>query len=282
MMSFAVRQAMQSSGAWWPAAHRDSEQMAALALEMQRATGFDNVAVPFCMTVEAEALGAEVNYGGPDVQPRIAREPLAAVDEVGRLAVTASTQPDRRATVLQAIRLLRERAPKVAMVAATVGPFSLAAQVVEASLLLRALHRQPAAAHRLLERVTDFVRAFALDMVTAGADVVMVADPSATGEILGARGYAEFAAPYQDEVIGAVSGRGTPVILHVCGDVKALHAALAATPAEAVSVDETASLGAARGALAERRLMGNISALVLETRPRTRFPVGCDRGPPSG
>lgn len=267
MMSFAVREAMQASGAWWPQAHSDPALMAALALETRRATGFDAAAVPFCMTVEAEALGAEVHYGSADVQPRIAREPMARITDLARLDQVPTGWPDRRSAVVRAIRIMREAAPELAILAATVGPFSLAAQVLEAGLLLRATSRQPDDVHRLLARTATVVRDFALSMVAAGADAVMVADPSATGEILGARGYAAFARPYLGTVMDAVRATGTPVILHVCGDASALLPALARTEVDVVSLDETANLADARAALCSQRLMGNLSARVLEDGP---------------
>ena len=71
MMSMAVTEVMEAAGAPWPRGALGRRRHARLALAMQEATGFDNVAMPFCMTVEAEAYGADVNLGGLESQPRI-------------------------------------------------------------------------------------------------------------------------------------------------------------------------------------------------------------------
>ena len=48
----------------------------------------------------------------------------------------------------------------------------------------------------------------------AGADIVTISDPVASGDLLSAEQYAEFAAPYERQVFAAVAG---PTVLHICG-----------------------------------------------------------------
>ena len=60
MMNAAIVEIMQQTGHILPAAHLDPELMAALAGDVHQATGFENIGVPFCMTVEAEALGSDI------------------------------------------------------------------------------------------------------------------------------------------------------------------------------------------------------------------------------
>lgn len=276
MMSFAVTEVMEQTGCWWPEAHTDAKAMATLAVAMAQTTGFDNVAVPFCMTVEAEALGATVNLGDSQVQPRILHEPLLEGDRATQpaLAVEAAFQRaqlpsarDRRPVVLEALRLARAQAPDLALIGSLVGPVSLAGQLLEASLLLRALRREPDSVHRLLDYVTGFLEGFAVEQVKAGADVLMVADPTATGEILGPDRYREFAEPYLARLIDTLHAAGAPVLLHICGNPHTILPALAETKAEAVSLDELANLREAREVLTRQRLMGNLSARLLEAGP---------------
>ena len=59
MMNMVTTDLMDISGITWPEAHTDAEMMAKLALASYEQGCFENVGVPFCMTVEAEAMGAE-------------------------------------------------------------------------------------------------------------------------------------------------------------------------------------------------------------------------------
>lgn len=267
MMSFAIAEAMEACGCYWPEAHHEPRAMAKLALETQRVTGFDAVAVPFCMTIEAEELGADIHFGSRDVQPRVLTEPMRDVRDLFALRGTGGAPGPRREVTLQAIQLLREMAPDVAVLGATVGPFSLAGQVLEAGLLLRAVRRDPAAVHELLRRCVPVVRDFACQQVAAGADAIVISDPTATGELLGADAYAELAEPYLRQVVAAVSAAGALAVVHVCGCPNSILAPLADLEVGAVSVDETASLHRARAVLRRQRLMGNVSAELLQAGP---------------
>jgi uroporphyrinogen-III decarboxylase len=62
MMNMVTRELMERSGFFWPEAHTNPSLMAALAAEAHTAGCFENYGLPFCMTVEAEALGSR---GGP-------------------------------------------------------------------------------------------------------------------------------------------------------------------------------------------------------------------------
>ena len=63
MMNMITTDLMDACGITWPEAHTDAEMMAKLALASFEHGCFENVGVPFCMTVEAEAMGAEVTMG---------------------------------------------------------------------------------------------------------------------------------------------------------------------------------------------------------------------------
>ncbi|GAH62662.1 unnamed protein product, partial [marine sediment metagenome] len=110
MMSLAVAEVMTGEGVAWPEAHRNAEAMLRLAIAMQEATGFNNVALPFCMTVEAEAYGARIDMGSMSVQPKVV-EPILPVDG-GELP-----HPDFRArragTLLEALSMAKECRPEL-------------------------------------------------------------------------------------------------------------------------------------------------------------------------
>ena len=59
-------------------------------------------------------------------------------------------------------------------------------------------------------------------MLEAGADVIPIADPSASGEILGPALFVEYAVKYLNKVVDAVHAAHGPVIVHICGDMKSV------------------------------------------------------------
>ena len=71
MMNMITSELMDTCGVTWPEAHTDAEMMAKLALANYENGCFENVGVPFCMTVEAEAMGAEVTMGTKIFEPHV-------------------------------------------------------------------------------------------------------------------------------------------------------------------------------------------------------------------
>ena len=65
MMNMLTTEAMDLCHTYWPEAHSDPSLMARLAAAPFSAGLFDNIGVPFCMTVEAEAMGSAVDLGNP-------------------------------------------------------------------------------------------------------------------------------------------------------------------------------------------------------------------------
>ena len=265
MMSMAVTEVMTAAGAPWPESHRNADAMVALALAMQEATGFDNVAMPFCMTVEAEAYGARVDLGDATSQPRVRGWVLAADGK------TPLPDPDwsagRAALLPQAIRRARAARPNVALIGNLVGPFSLLGMLADPLRVLRWTRRQPQDVHRYMDRLADDLVRFGGIQAEAGADAVCIAEPTATGEILGGTLFAAFVAPYLARIAERLRAAGTRVILHVCGDARPLEAQLTGLPVEAVSFDSMVNIVAVARKGPPWQVMGNVSAFALEDGP---------------
>jgi len=263
MMNMAVVDAMDSCAAEWPSAHTDAELMARLAATAQEATGFDNIGLPFCMTIEAEGLGAEVFLGSRETEPRVADYLMEDLAETDRL-ISFDPAAGRAKVTADAVRALAARADEVPVVVCLTGPVSLATSLIEPMTFYRALRRAPADAHRLLELCTDALFSFGDALVDAGAQVLCIADPSATGELLGKSAFRDFALPYIDDVTRHFAGRDRPTIVHVCGDATCLGETLEELAAPVVSVDSAVRLDVLRRAAPSKVLMGNLSTSLLE------------------
>jgi MtaA/CmuA family methyltransferase len=269
MMNMAVVDAMEAGGADWPQAHTGAATMARLAQAASRVTGIENFGLPFCMTVEAEGLGAEVYQGTRDTEPRVSSyvlDDLAQSDELSAFDPAAG----RAAVVADAVRSLAAPRGELPIIVCLTGSVSLATSLIEPLTFYRALRRDATGAHRLLEICTGALLSFGDALADAGADAVCVADPSATGELLGARAFAAFAAPYLDELTRHFAARELPTIVHVCGDATVLAETLDKLAAPVVSVDSGVRLRSLRELAPRKVVMGNLSTYLLQYgRPAT-------------
>jgi [methyl-Co(III) methanol-specific corrinoid protein]:coenzyme M methyltransferase len=264
MMTMIVTEVMDAVETFWPEAHSDPAKMAELTLGANRLTGIENLGLPFCMTVEAEAMGAAVDLGAKNSEPRVTAyvmDNLAQLDRLGAIDVTRG----RAKVCAEAIGLLKEQAPDVPIIANLSGPVSLATSLVDPLLYYRAMRRDKQAAHALNERAVENALALGDALVEAGADVVCIADPSATGDLIGRRAFEEFVLPCLNRMADHFRRRhARPTIVHIRGDVKSLGSALQQLTAAAVSVDSVVGIPQLQSLAPVKVSIGKISTFLLE------------------
>ena len=94
MMNMLTTEAMDLCHTYWPEAHSDPVLMARLGAAPFAAGLFDNIGVPFCMTVEAEAMGRVTAYA------------ISSVEQWDKLS-PVSLDRGRAKVVLDALALIR-------------------------------------------------------------------------------------------------------------------------------------------------------------------------------
>ncbi|MDR1052200.1 MAG: methylcobamide--CoM methyltransferase [Deltaproteobacteria bacterium] len=264
MMSAAILGVTETSRCPPPAAHHDAALMAGLARDVRRGTGFENFGLPFCMTVEPEALGAEIDFGSLACEPKIKTEPWARAADVAMRPKGAVAASKRAGVVLEAVSALKKSDPDVPVIGGLTGPLSLAASLVEPMNFLKGLRKDRESSHRVLDYVAGQLVDYAAALVEAGADVITIADPTATGEILGPKIFAEYALFYINKIVGFLHSVGAPAIVHICGNVRSVGASLAELRGDALSVDAMVSLKNLKAKSEGLVAMGNLSTYALE------------------
>lgn len=264
MMNSAIVDIMDATGHTLPAAHMDAALMADLAEDVMNYTGFENLGVPFCMTVEAEVLGSEINFGSLECEPKIQHERYASAAEVPDFAAGLMEKAPRVLAIADAIQRLSRRNPDVPTIGSLTGPVSTSASIVDPMPFLKQLRRDRTNCQRVLDHVSDQLIEYAGLMVEAGAAAISIADPTATGEILGPKMFEEYAVRYLNKVVDAIHGLGVPVIVHICGKMDTVLPQVALLHADAISVDAFVSLRKVKDAIPEATTMGNLSTITLQ------------------
>jgi [methyl-Co(III) methanol-specific corrinoid protein]:coenzyme M methyltransferase len=263
MMNAAIVDIMNTTGHVLPAAHSDADLMAALARDVQQYTGFENIGIPFCMTVEAEVLGSAVDLGTLGCEPKIAREVFSSVREVVVKDHDKVLQAGRIGTVVQAGYQL-SRQQDIPVIGNLTGPVSPAASLVEPMNFLKELRKDPRNAHRVMAYVSEHLSRYARLLLDNGVKIFSIADPTATGEILGPKMFAEYAVPYLNKVIAAIQAGGGLAILHICGDMKPVKHLLPSLRTSVISTDAIVNLPGLQAEYPQLTTMGNLSTYLLE------------------
>lgn len=264
MMNAAIAEVMNKCGHTLPEAHHDEKLMAGLSHDVYTQTGFENFGIPFCMTIEAEVLGSEVNYGTLTCEPKIQNEIFPSVSKVQFQEIGSLLNKGRINTVLQAEYILSRRYTDVPVVGNLTGPVSTAASIVDPMTFLKELRKDSNNAHRLMDYITNFLIAYAQLMVENGASIISIGDPTATGEILGPKMFAQYALPYINKLADGIHAVGAPVIVHICGNMGPVKNQLPQLRADAISTDAMVNLRLLKEEFPQITTMGNISTYLLE------------------
>lgn len=269
MMNAAIVDIMNLTGYKLPEAHIDTELMVKLAEAIQQQTGFENLGIPFCMTVEAELLGSNVNYGSLSCEPKVVKELYSSVSEVQCTNRILSSK--RMNTVTDAAKILSIKHPELPIIGNLTGPISLAASLVDPAMFLKELRKDAQGAHRVLDYVSNKLIEFASVLIEQGVTLISIGDPTATGEILGPKCFSEFAIPYLNKIIHAIHLQGVPVIVHICGNLSSVWNLIPLIHSDAISTDALVNLGLLKKNFPGITTMGNVSTYLLESGPAEKI-----------
>jgi MtaA/CmuA family methyltransferase len=244
---------------------RFREDPAAIAASFIRAVetyGYDGVLIDVDTVTAAEALGVAVDL--PEDQPaRWAGPRVAGLAEVADLPPPEVGRHPRVQVWLEAVRLLKTHFRGEVFVRGNCdqAAFSLAAMMRGPAEWMMDLvdeaNRGPA--HALLSYCAEAAGQFIRLMAGTGCDMVSNGDSPAGPDLVSPAMYAEFARPYERELIEEAHRLGLPYALHICGDATRILDGMLATGADALELDHKTDVRAARDAMRGRAVfIGNI------------------------
>lgn len=166
------------------------------------------------LSVEAECFGAEIHISDDEV-PTVCGRLIFDEEDANALRVPP-VGAARSGIYIDAIRRASEMITDRPVLAGTIGPFSLAARLIDVSEIMIECYDSPEMVHTVLEKATEFLIAYAKAYKEAGANGIMMAEPVAG--LLSPALEEEFSSPYVKKIVEAVQEDDFIVIYHNCGD----------------------------------------------------------------
>lgn len=166
------------------------------------------------LSVEAECFGATVSISENEV-PTVKGCLIKDMKDAQALEIPA-VGSKRTQLYIDAIKKATKEITDRPVFSGMIGPFSLAARLLEVSEIMTLCYEDPDMVHLVLEKCTSFLVDYAKAYKAAGADGIMMAEPVAG--LLSPLLEEEFSAPYVKRVVDAVQDDNFIVIYHNCGD----------------------------------------------------------------
>ena len=263
MMNMVTEELMKVCEINFPDAHQNAQQMADLSEAVYKEGCFENYGVPFCMTVEAEEFGADIDMGSNIYEPHVINYNISSVSEWKKLEAIDFSK-GRSSTVIDAIKILKAKNTEVPIIGNITGPISTASSIMEPVVFYKELRKNNEKAHEYMTFITKQITEFAIKQIEAGADIIAISDPSGTGEILGPKLFDEFAVKYINQIIAEVKRLGKRSIVHICGQMKNVYKEVNKIESDVLSFDSIVSISEAKKNLGNRLIMGNVSTYTIE------------------
>lgn len=233
---------IKDNGLKFPDVHNSAERMALLALELKKYHHDSIAKVPFCSTVEAEALGGIINLGDEKFGPRIHTFAYKNINELNKIT-EIDYNAGRISKVLKSINILKNSCETSAL--CIDGPFTIMAALLEPAIFYKALLRDRINSESILNKVEDVIVNYAAEGIKNGADIISYGDPAGSLDIVGPKFYKEFSGPSSYRILKRIKPLLEGSVLHVCGRTSTALArfGFADMKAEFVSKDMTYGQG---------------------------------------
>jgi Uroporphyrinogen-III decarboxylase len=144
------------------------------------------------------------------------------------------------------------------------GPFTLAGHVYGVERLMRNIYRDKAAVHSVLEFTSELCYRYLELFVDAGAEIVSIADPTSSGDLISREQFREFSLPYLKTATEKLTKRGAKVIIHICGNITNRLDLIPETGAKSISLDYKVDLAEARELIGNKiAFSGNMNPVAI-------------------
>lgn len=260
---------LESEGLSFHETHHDAARMARAAASAYRISGFGSAVVPLDLCVEAEALGAMVDFREASERaefPRVAGFLYDSVEDFTAKARSARSlnlieREGRIPLVCEAIKLLKEDVGGEIVIGGYLpGPFTLLSLLVETGALYMSLRKSGEQVHAALEYLAQVLAAVGNAYHEAGADFLTVHEMGGSPGALGPKLFESIVLPHLQSLTSALP---RPVVLSACGRTNGTMKLLAASGADALSVDQTNDLAGSREEVPDALLFGNLDPVGL-------------------
>ena len=248
---------MEACGAFWPEANEDAQLMAKLGEAGHTVVGFEAVRVPFDITAEAEFFGCKIKAGTKEQQPSVIGHVIKNIDDIAKFE-GYSLDHGRIGIICEAIKILADKYGKeLPVIGSMIGPFSLA-QHLNGDDWFMNIFTDEQFGLKLVEFATEFNVAYAKKMVENGADTMVIIDPTASAQLIGAEFYEKFVVPSHKKIVDAMNELNVPTVLHICGDTTAGLALMESSGVNAISVDQSVDPATAVKSVKTAVIVGNL------------------------
>lgn len=168
----------------FPEIYKKGEDMAKISRAVRNFCNESFCILPFCNTVEGEAMGGMVEYGSGSAGPRAKGYVCIEPCQVLQLS-PIDFQSGRISEVLKACRILCKQGEIVAL--KTAGPFTILNVLADSAVVLKWVRKEPDLMKQILDKIRAELLRYIQEACKVGVRIISYADPVGGIRIIGPR-----------------------------------------------------------------------------------------------
>ncbi|MDP4176839.1 MAG: uroporphyrinogen decarboxylase family protein [Bacillota bacterium] len=173
-------------------------------------SGYHNLAI--------RAIGGKIKFrakGAPDIQETLLKD----ISDIENIDLSLIKKDKDINTLWDTTSILAKRIGSDTLVGASIwGPFTLAGHVYGVEKLMRNIYKNKDEVHKVLEFTSELCYEYLAPYADAGAGILSVADPTASGDMISRNQFKEFVVPYLKKVVAKLKKKGVISLIHICGN----------------------------------------------------------------
>jgi len=205
---------LTKTGYLFPQAHTDIMAMASLSREIKEWKGESVCNLPFCLTIEAEALGARIRLDDMKNGPRVTEYAFNHVQSLEKLQ-DIDFHSGRIKTILDAAASLANQNETVAL--NIEGPFTILSSLIDLRILYKGIRKKEKSIFTALERIEGNIVAYGLHALNSGVKILSYADPVGSLDIVGPQMYKQHSGRVAYNVLRRLTATCHSAVIHLCG-----------------------------------------------------------------
>ncbi len=234
----------------------------------QEKFGYDAVIAFADLSVEAEAIGCELSFSKNNY-PYVKKTVLLSGDDVSDLPVPTPLSSGRMPEIIKAVEIMKEHYKgRVPVVAHALAPLTIASRIMDIEKMLYLIVDEPEKFRNLLNYTRRVALRFIDALIWAGADCIIMFNPSASPAVLPEKIFREFELPNISRIFNHIKQKHPNIITwySVAGAIQNIIPDLELVEIDIVTIDYLVTLGVAFDKSSTISFNGNIKPLLFTSK----------------
>ena len=208
------KEIIENSRLTFPEIHNNSKDMVKLSIELKKHNSDSLCRLPFCVTVEAEALGADIKLGDEKIGPRVNKYVFNNLEQLKDIKEIKFDE-GRIHCVLAAVESLSRQGERTVL--NIVGPMTIISSLMDPVVFYKGIRKNREIIDNFIKVIENSVVKYMLEGISRGASIISYGDPAGDLDIVGPKIYREISGKATYNILKMAHQNLNHGIIHICG-----------------------------------------------------------------